>query len=67
MPDNVFFHHVNEHKNDFAAWAYHSVGDEKLAELLGPEKTKAKNLLAVKTRVRQIISERVFKKGEDDF
>ena len=30
--DEHFRHHVNEHRNDFAAWIEHSVGDPKLAE-----------------------------------
>lgn len=31
MDDETFRHHVNSHKNDFATWIEHSVGNRKLA------------------------------------
>lgn len=30
MPVDVYEHHVNEHKNDFAQWAKHSLGEHDL-------------------------------------
>lgn len=30
--DDHFNHHVNEHRNDFAAWVEHSIGDRVLAD-----------------------------------
>lgn len=32
MADDTFFHHVNEHKNDFARWIKHSLKKDKLSE-----------------------------------
>ena len=31
MDENTFKHHVNEHKNDFATWVEHAIGNRKLA------------------------------------
>jgi hypothetical protein len=40
MPEEEFRHHVNEHKNDFAAWVEHSHGDKFLAQAVRQAKTK---------------------------
>ena len=37
--DEHFTHHVNEHRNDFAAWIEHSVKDGKLAERIRTVRT----------------------------
>ncbi|RJQ19971.1 hypothetical protein C4580_04775 [Candidatus Woesearchaeota archaeon] len=39
MPRDIFDHHVNAHKNDFAAWTKHSIGHERLAQKLEQAKS----------------------------
>ena len=53
VEDHVFYHHVNEHKNDFSAWIYGVQKDKVLAELLGPEKDKS--------RIIQILADRILR------
>lgn len=38
ISDDVFRHHVNDERNDFANWVRHVFDDEDLAELLQMEK-----------------------------
>lgn len=47
MPDDVFEHHVNLEKNDFADWVRHVYDEEELAKKISTKKNKhdMKNLL----------------------
>jgi hypothetical protein len=47
MNDDVFSHHVNENKNDFASWIKDCMGEKQLASELSKYKTKTSNELAV--------------------
>lgn len=40
MPDDEFFEHVNDQKNDFANWLEHVFEDKPLADKIRPLKTK---------------------------
>lgn len=40
LPEDEFHHHVNEYKNDFAAWTQDVFGDRKLAAKLREVKDK---------------------------
>jgi hypothetical protein len=56
MTDEIFQHHVNEHKNDFAKWVSEVFGDEELALKLGHTKTKASHqLIILKHIIRRLI------------
>jgi hypothetical protein len=59
MAEDIFVQHVNEVKNDFATWVYHTIGDKHLAEELGPLKSRHQNLKAVKERVRHLVTEKI--------
>ena len=40
MPDEVFYHHVNDSKNDFYNWIKEVIKDEELANLISKIKNK---------------------------
>lgn len=40
MSDEEFSHHVNERKNDFAAWVEHTHGDKYLAQAMRQAKSR---------------------------
>jgi hypothetical protein len=58
MSDAIFHHHVNEHKNDFAAWVSHCIKDKYLAEKL--EHTNKKDVAArmVNERIDELTHQR---------
>ena len=37
MPKEIYDHHVNQHKNDFATWIKHSLKEEELAVKIDKE------------------------------
>ena len=47
MDEPTFYHHVTEHKSDFAAWVFHVFKDKKLAEKIGRIKTKEELIKAL--------------------
>jgi len=49
----TFFHHVNEQKNDFAAWIYHIFQEEELAKKLERQKARKDILKTLKEHERQ--------------
>jgi hypothetical protein len=56
MTDEIFQHHVNEQKNDFAKWVSDVFGDEELALKLGHAKSKAHHqLIILKHIIRRLI------------
>ena len=56
MTDEVFSHHVNEYKNDFAAWASDVLEDTKLSEKLSTIKTRHKHQVEIlKHMVKRLI------------
>ena len=56
MTDEIFQHHVNEHKNDFAKWASEVFNDEELALKLGHAKSRAHHqLIILKHLIRRLI------------
>ncbi len=59
MPSDVYKHHVNKHKNDFANWVNDVFGDDKLAkELKNFPKTKTAKIIA--KRIKEL--EKLMKK-----
>lgn len=55
MTDEIFHHHVDEHKNDFARWVNDVMGDEELAIKLGHAKTRASHqLIILKHMIRRL-------------
>jgi len=54
MSDETFAFHVNNDKNDFAAWAKEVVGDKQLAVTLRLVKSRRSAIEAVKRRVKQL-------------
>ncbi|MBN1793047.1 Flp pilus assembly complex ATPase component TadA [Candidatus Woesearchaeota archaeon] len=57
MQDNTFKAHVTPEKNDFAAWIYHVVHDEKLASSIGPIKGKDEMIRIIESRIRELRGE----------
>ena len=55
--DEHFRHHVNEHRNDFAAWIEHSVGDQKLAERIRQAPTPVRIQQEIAARLEEIENE----------
>lgn len=56
MTDEIFQHHVNEHKNDFAKWASEVFGDEELAIKLSHSKSRTQHqLIILKQIIRRLI------------
>ena len=47
MKEEVFSHHVNEQRNDFANWIKDCMGEQQLANELGKYKSKTSNELLV--------------------
>ncbi|MBR9699721.1 hypothetical protein GOV09_04660 [Candidatus Woesearchaeota archaeon] len=45
--DDVFWHHVNDARNDFANWVRHVFRDEKLAEALEHAKDRVQTELVI--------------------
>jgi len=45
MDENVFRHHVNQEKNDFANWVKEVIGNKKIAEEIGKITDKEKTEL----------------------
>lgn len=59
MPKEVYEHHVNNHKNDFATWVKQSLKDEKLGKQIEGEIDKIEMELAVlRHLVHEIPSEK---------
>jgi len=54
MDDAHFNAHVTPHKNDFAAWIYHSVKDEELANKIGHVKDKQQMMELIKARIAEL-------------
>jgi hypothetical protein len=52
--DEHFRHHVNEHRNDFAAWIEHSVGDPTLAERIRRASTPVRIQQEIAARLEEI-------------
>jgi hypothetical protein len=51
LSDEVFSHHVDKNKNDFAVWVGEVIGDSTLSKSLLPAKTKKTFAKKVKTRL----------------
>ena len=47
IDENAFNFHVNETKNDFAAWIRHSIGSQTLANKISSLNTKADTLKTI--------------------
>lgn len=55
ITDDIFHHHVNEHKNDFAKWVAEVFEDEELSIKLGHSKSRAQHqLIILKHMVRRL-------------
>jgi hypothetical protein len=53
MPDEVFRHHVNPEKNDFANWIRHIIGEVELADkLMGIDTKKDTQLMMLKHLIK---------------
>lgn len=56
MTDEIFFHHVNDFKNDFAAWAAEVFEDEELSTRLSHIKTKHRHQVEIlKHEIKRMI------------
>jgi hypothetical protein len=53
MDMDIFSHHVNSEKNDFANWINGVIGDEKLSA----EVAKSKNIAALSMKIRKRIEQ----------
>ena len=53
MADDVFWHHVNEAKNDFACWIDDSIKDKELAKEMHNIKNKIESEIVI---LRHIVS-----------
>jgi len=54
MDDNVFFHHVNNKRNDFANWIRDVVGDDKLAYKVFKQKNKHDIRVLIEKRILKL-------------
>jgi hypothetical protein len=55
MPDEVFYHHVNDVRNDFANWIRDVIGDIELAKaVLGTVNRKDAEIVLLRHIVRNI-------------
>jgi hypothetical protein len=52
--DEHFRHHVNEHRNDFAAWIEHSVGDATLADRIKNARSRQDIQRAIAHRLEEL-------------
>ncbi|MBU0461558.1 MAG: hypothetical protein KJ574_03145 [Nanoarchaeota archaeon] len=57
MAPDLFAHHVNEHKNDFASWVHDSIKDPDLAKVIRHVKTQRGMKAAIKGRTYQLRKE----------
>lgn len=56
MTDEIFFHHVNNFKNDFAAWAAEVFEDEALSKRLSNIKTRHRHQIEIlKHEIKRLI------------
>jgi hypothetical protein len=53
MEDEIFLHHVNTEKNDFADWVEHVLEDKECAEALRRAKKKAQAKKVVELHLRK--------------
>ena len=65
MPSSVFGHHITEHKNDFAAWIYHSIGDEFLANSIAHVKDRNELIRLFEARILHLGFETGILRNED--
>ena len=54
MPDDVFKHHVNRDKNDFANWINEVIGDIELAKDIRKLKTRDVIFKVIKKRISDL-------------
>jgi len=57
MPNEIFSHHVNDHKNDFSRWVNDVFDNKELAEMM----LAAKSMNEMKQKVRNYISDKTKK------
>lgn len=62
MPQDIFAHHVNESKNDFANWVKEVFSDQELAEMI----LAAKNSIEMKHKVTAFLSNKQKKQEQLD-
>jgi len=55
IDDNVFSHHVNSDRNDFATWVKDIHKDDALASMLREAKTKPEIASAISDRIKQLV------------
>jgi hypothetical protein len=58
MSEEVFAHHVNEEKNDFANWVFDIVGDHTLAHQLRSTRSLATTSRRLNERVALLLARR---------
>jgi hypothetical protein len=58
MEDNVFYHHVNDDKNDFSAWILGEIKDKVLARQISKVKNKNKIIELINKRVNNELKKR---------
>ncbi|MFH0874674.1 MAG: ATPase domain-containing protein [archaeon] len=54
IDDNIYYNHVNQYKNDFAAWIFHAIDDKELAESIGNVKDKITLIDKIASRISSL-------------
>jgi len=54
MPDEVYYHHANESRNDFAAWIKDVYSSKKLAEMMSGGSKNETQLILLKHIVKTL-------------
>ena len=54
MKPEIFSHHVNEHKNDFANWVENCIKDRQLAILLRTAQNKERMAATIERRIQEL-------------
>ncbi|MBI4650246.1 hypothetical protein HY745_02965 [Candidatus Desantisbacteria bacterium] len=62
IEDHIFYHHVNDAKNDLSNWIRDCIGDMILVEAINPIKSKKEIAVKVKERVKELRSNKKSKK-----
>lgn len=64
MPEEVFNHHVNEHRNDFYNWIRDVIGDQELALKIKRSKTKKEMQQHLGEIIKGTVDEQIKEKQE---
>lgn len=54
MPEQAFYHHVNQHKNDFSTWIEHCFHDKALADAMRKHPTREAMIALLTLRLKDV-------------